>query len=78
MAEVALVVHCKECGLVTEYRDSGRMREEFGPSWPFEVGEGDAPPLASFPITPVRACACRIGKPVEARDIPCEWFSPGC
>jgi hypothetical protein len=71
-------VWCKQCGLVTEYGDSRAVRAEFGPSWPFEVGPEDAPGLLSLPIAPTLVCACRAGKSVEGRDVPCERFSPGC
>lgn len=69
---------CKECGLLTEYTDPRAARAEFGPSWPFEAGEGDVPGLESFPLAPATVCACRIGKPIEDRPYPCERFSPGC
>lgn len=78
MAEAQLRPFCKECGLLTSYTDVRFARREFGPSWPFEAGEGDVPELESFPLAPVTACACRIGKAVEDRPYPCERFSPGC
>jgi hypothetical protein len=73
-----LRVYCRECGLMTEYTDPRGERAEYGPSWPFEVGEADMPGLASMPLEPVVACGCRIGKIVEERELPCERFSPGC
>lgn len=78
MGEAAKRLYCKECGLLTQYTDPRATRAAFGPSWPFEAGPDEVPPLESFPLAGVQAGSCRIGKPVEERSYPCERFSPGC
>ena len=67
---------CRTCGLLTEYAEPGDVRREYGPSWPFEVGEEEAPGLLSLPIAPVAVCACRAGYSVEGGEAPCAQFAP--
>jgi hypothetical protein len=69
-------VWCLQCGWATVYGDPAAGRREFGPSWPFDAGAGDAPGLLSQPLAPPVACSCHLGRSTGPRSAPCPDFTP--